>query len=70
MPVCLKKLVKGSPPPFSSSFSLPLWLCLPYLVILIGLEGGEACGAVLCIFTVIIVISSDLVIDGILLRAA
>lgn len=35
---CLKKFMSCSPPPFSSSFSLPLCLCLPHLVISIGLD--------------------------------
>lgn len=64
MPMCLKKFMRGSPPPFSSSFSLPLCLCFPYLVISVGFDYWGECGscvapvAVLCIFTVSAGISS------------
>lgn len=71
--MCLKKLVRGSPP-FSSSCSLSLCFCLPYLVISVGFDhwGEVLCGLWCCSVhvTVSIAISSDPVTDGILLRGA
>lgn len=71
--VCLKKLVRGSPPS-SSSCSLSLCFCLPCLVISFGFDHWrEVLYGLWCCsvhVTGSIAISSDPVTDGVLLRGA